>query len=233
MRVGLFDSGMGGLTVLKALKNKYPNNEYIYFGDNKNLPYGSKTKEELLKLSMNAINFLLSKKVDIIVIACGTVSSNVYAQLKQIYNIKIYDILTPTIDYINNNSIGKVALMATQATVDSHIFKKYGVLEIACPLLVPYIENKINDDIDIILSSYLDNINVDTIILGCTHYPILKDKIVKHTNARLINMGEVLSERIKLIDSKESVQLYFSDNIDKDKINKIIDFEYEMVIINA
>ena len=88
MKIGMFDSGVGGLTVLNNLVKKYPNNEYIYFGDIKNNPYGNKTIEELEKLSSNIIEFLISKKVDMIVIACGTVSSNLGSILKNKYDIK-------------------------------------------------------------------------------------------------------------------------------------------------
>jgi glutamate racemase len=89
MRIGVFDSGVGGLTVLNNLVKKYPNNEYIYFGDIKNNPYGNKTIEELEKLASKIIEFLISKEVDLIVIACGTVSSNLGSILKNKYNIKI------------------------------------------------------------------------------------------------------------------------------------------------
>ena len=103
MRVGIFDSGIGGLTVLKTFIDKYPNNEYIYYGDTFNLPYGNKTKKELLKLSDKDVSFLINKNIDIIIIACGTVSSNCLDYLKDKYNIPIYDIISPTLEYLNNN----------------------------------------------------------------------------------------------------------------------------------
>lgn len=104
MRVGVFDSGIGGLTVLKNIYKHYPNNEYIYFGDTINLPYGNKTKEELNYLSSLDVDFLLSKKVDIIIIACGTISANCINHLKNKYDIPIYDIISPTIEYLNNST---------------------------------------------------------------------------------------------------------------------------------
>ena len=82
MRVGLCDSGLGGLTVLKELKTKYPNNDYIYIGDNKNVPYGNKNKQELIQLGQNLINFLEKKNADLIIIACGTLSSNILPYIK-------------------------------------------------------------------------------------------------------------------------------------------------------
>ena len=123
MRVGVFDSGIGGLTVLKKLKEKYPLNDYIYVGDNLNVPYGIKSKKELLKLSIDIIEFLINKKVDVIVIACGTVSSNVYKELKEKYKIKIIDIITPTINYLKKSNYKNILVFATKATINSHIFK--------------------------------------------------------------------------------------------------------------
>jgi len=234
MRIGLFDSGLGGLTVLKEFKKKYPNNEYIYFGDNKNLPYGSKNKNELFKLASKSIEFLLSKNVDLVIIACGTVSSNVYNELKDKYNIPIYDIITPVINYINDSDFKNVGLMATQATISSNKFKKginkqfYGQ---ACPLLVPYIEGDKSININSRLNEYLSNIkNYDAIILGCTHYPLLENEIKKITDSKLINMGTILCDSLDIIDSIESVTLYFSkyDNNLIEKVNNIIDFEYKI-----
>ena len=99
MRVGLCDSGLGGLTVLKELRKKYPKNDYIYIGDNKNIPYGNKSLDELINLGQNLIDFLEKKNVDLIIIACGTLSSNVIPFLKT--NTKIIDVVRPTIKYIN------------------------------------------------------------------------------------------------------------------------------------
>ena len=102
MRIGVFDSGIGGINVLKELIKKYPNNEYIFYGGTLNLPYGSKTIDELKLLASNIIDFLMSKDVDMIIIACGTISSNCYDYLCNKYDIPIYDIVYPTIRYINN-----------------------------------------------------------------------------------------------------------------------------------
>ena len=102
MRIGVFDSGLGGINVLSCLIKKYPHNEYIYFGDTKNLPYGDKTKEELMNLASNAIEFLLTKNVEMIIIACGTISSSCYNELKMKYHIPLYDIISPTIKYLKS-----------------------------------------------------------------------------------------------------------------------------------
>ena len=122
MRVGLFDSGIGGLTVLKILMDKYPSNDYIYYGDTKNVPYGDKSKEELLDLARSNINFLISKNVDMIIVACGTVSSNCLDILVKEYDIPIISIVKPTIDYLNNSMFNNIGIIATHATINSHIF---------------------------------------------------------------------------------------------------------------
>lgn len=211
MKVGIFDSGVGGLTVLKKLKEKYPLNDYIYYGDTLNIPYGEKDKDTLYKLSCRIVDFLIRSKVDLIVIACGTVSSNCYLELKKKYNIEIIDIINPTIDYIKRNNFSSIGVMATTRTVDSHIFKnklKIPVEEVACPEFVEIIEtnnfNKIN------VTKYLRNIKSNTIILGCTHYPIIKDKIKRNC----IDMADniILNKN----DGNATVNLYFSkldDNI--------------------
>ena len=104
MKIGIFDSGVGGLTILKELirKNKY--HEYIYIGDTKNLPYGNSTIENLKKYSDTIINYFIKKRCDLVIIACGTISSNLSNYLKEKYKIKIIDIITPTIDYIVNKN---------------------------------------------------------------------------------------------------------------------------------
>ena len=219
MRIGLFDSGLGGLTVLKTLLKKYPNNEYVYYGDTLNIPYGDKTKEELIILAKKNVEFLLSKNVDIIIIACGTVSSNCLDILKESYDIPIISILEPTIDYLNRSNYQNILVMATHATINSHIFKNNinkNIYELETPKLVPMIENNNLLDIEEILHEYLDNYlnNIDVLVLGCTHYPIIKDYIKsvvgEHTN--ILDMSDLIK-----IDNNgnRSLEIYFSKIDDK------------------
>ena len=231
MRIGLFDSGLGGLTVLKTLLKKYPNNEYVYYGDTLNIPYGDKTKEELIILAKKNVEFLLSKKVDMIIVACGTVSSNCLDILKELYDIPIVSILEPTIDYLNRSNYQNILVMATHATINSHIFKNNinkKIYEIETPKLVPMIENNNLLDIEEILHEYLDNYlnNIDVLVLGCTHYPILKDYIKKVVgeNTNILDMSDL----IKIDnDSNKSLEIYFS-KID----NKIIENTKNILGIN-
>ena len=228
MKIGVFDSGIGGLTVLKKLLEKYPNNEYIYYGDTKNIPYGDRSIEELKDLACNIINFLIKKEVDLIIIACGTVSSNLSAFLKEKYDVKIIDIISPVINYLNNSNYEKIGVIATQATINSKIFSSNinkDVKESACPKFVPLIEsnnlNKLNEFFNIYLNNLRDR---DLIVLGCTHYPIIKEDIKKYlgNSIKFLDMAECISGITN--KSINRIDLYFSkldDNI-INNINKII-----------
>ena len=220
MRVGVFDSGVGGLTVLKKLIEKYPKNDYIYFGDTKNVPYGEKNKNELFDLSSKIVEFFIENNIDLIVIACGTISSNCYSELKNKYSIPIIDIISPTIKYVTMNNYDNIGVIATTRTIDSHIFrdllKDITVYEEACSEFVNLIENDLYDEIDI--DKHLSKIDSDTIIIGCTHYPLIKDKIKRNC----IDMAD----NIVLPDNNgNSLRvLYFSKLDDKviKNVNKII-----------
>ena len=225
MRIGVFDSGLGGINVLSCLIKKYPNNEYIYFGDTKNLPYGDKTKKELLKFASDAVEFLISKKVDLIIIACGTISSNCYTELKEKYNVLIYDIISPTINYLKSINLNKIGVIGTKKTIESNIFKiNKNILTKATPSLVPIIENNnILENTDNIINDLSCFKDYDLLVLGCTHYPILKELIETNLNTKTLDMGEILTNSIKLDNkSKYKCELYFSEisvnlviNIDK------------------
>ena len=213
MRIGVFDSGLGGVNVLSNLIKKYPNNEYIYFGDTKNLPYGDKTKEELLELSNEAIDFLLTKNVDIIIIACGTISSICYNDIKNKYSIPIYDIISPTINYLKESNYNKIGVIGTNRTIESKIFNinNKDILMKSTPNLVPIIENNLinekENEINNTISCFKD---YDILVLGCTHYPLIKP-ICDKLGIKTLDMGEILSNTINLTnDGKYSVELYFS-----------------------
>lgn len=232
MRIGMFDSGIGGLTVLKSFIKNHYNNEYIYYGDTLNVPYGEKSKSELLSLSKNIIKFLESKNVDIIIIACGTVSSNVYNELKKITKVPLYNVIDETINYINKNKYESVSIMATNATINSHIFKNkldIKVYEIACPKLVPLIENN-SLNLDETLKEYTKFVDTEALVLGCTHYPIIKDKVKSliDDNVDIIDMGEVLSKNIDIVDSKHNIELIFSkeSEILEENIKRILGVKY-------
>lgn len=233
MRIGVFDSGMGGITVLKELIKYHPNQEYIYVGDNKNLPYGEKNKNELLNLSSKIIDFLIAKKVDIIIIACGTVSSNIYEELKEKYKTPILNIIDTTISKIKENNINTLAVLATPATISSHIFrnklKDINIVEISCGAFVPLIEGKIDEKFKkLYIEQYLYEIkknNIENIVLGCTHYPLLEKDIRSYLGSiNIYNMGTILSNSIYLKEGVSALTIYFTDNNKElnNKVNKIL-----------
>lgn len=213
LKIGVFDSGVGGLTVLKRLIDNYPNNEYIYYGDTKNIPYGDKSLDELKLLATNIMDFLLKKEVDLIIIACGTISSNLSNYLKDKYNIKIIDIISPVINYLNNSNYEKIGVIATEATINSKIFSKSvnkDIKEVACKEFVPLIESNNLIELKKYFSVYLDNLkDRHLIVLGCTHYPIIKKEIKEYlNNVKLLDMSECLKDISN--DGKNKIDLYFS-----------------------
>lgn len=198
-KIGLFDSGIGGLTTLRSLQRNYPNFDYIYFADRKNLPYGDKEPNQILDFSRRIVKFLISRDVDLIVIPCNTSSAIAVDTLRQEFNIPIIDIISPIVSSIAND-FQHIAVIGTQGTINSCIYKKklqtynkdIEVLEIACPKLVPLIEaDDMNRDRVIeILKDYLQPIleikNIESLIYGCTHYRYLSEEIVEILGKKII-----------------------------------------------
>lgn len=215
MKIGIFDSGIGGLNVLHKLIEKHPHCEYIYYGDTVHLPYGEKTKEQLLGYGRNIISFFEKKNVDLIVIACGTCSAFL-EEFQKGTMIPIIDCITPTVERVGHH-YSSVALLATEATVHHHVFENklrecgVQVQAIACPLFVPLLEQGKKEEIDV--TEYLSFIhgNVEAIILGCTHYPLLKDKMQQVlSQVSYIDMGESVSDMIHPNDGLSGIEIYYS-----------------------
>ena len=223
--IGIFDSGVGGLTVYKEIKKVNPNLNFIYLGDTKHFPYGSKTKENIIELSRQNIDFLISKKVDEIVIACGTATSQALETLKKEYKILINGIIEPTAEYIKEKEYNKVGIMATRGTIKSKAFeneikKKSPDIEVqnkACPLLAPMAEEgwTNNEVAELTIKEYIKEFkDIQAIVLGCTHYPLFENIIKKYMpEVDVINTGKIVAENMKKrlkVDSK-------TDKIKEDK----------------
>lgn len=184
--IGFFDSGVGGLSVYARFKALLPYENTIYFGDLKNMPYGNKSKDELLGYARRILDFFAEKEVKAVVIACNTSSATVYEYIKTEYDFKIYPIIQSCANVISEMNMTKAGVFATTATIKSSAYKreiqKYNpnikVFEIACPNWTSYIEQgqiesvECKKDIAIKMKEMLLN-NPDKIILGCTHYPYL------------------------------------------------------------
>ena len=228
MILGIFDSGLGGLTVLKEILKNNSYSRIVYFGDTARVPYGDKDKDTLRKYAIEDIAFLKEKGVDEIVVACGTISSTVLNDIKDDYDFKIEGIIDAAVkgalEVTKNEKIG---VIATSATINTHIFRNKieNIYEVACPKFVPLIENNLIDSkqMEKALDEYLSGLKlagIDTLILGCTHYPLLKDKIDAYFDGKvsLINSGTVLSKELFSGDKKEAVvEFYVSGDIDSFK----------------
>ena len=230
MKIGIFDSGIGGLTILKYLINDNNYKEFIYYADTFNLPYGSKTKEELIDISTQIIRFFEEKQVDKIVIACGTCSS-ISDELRKITRIPIIDIITPTVEYLKDK-YKYVSLIATESTIKNGMFQKQleqagiKVKTIGCPSFVPFIEKQ-SKTIDL---SVLDETkDTECIILGCTHYPLIKDIIEEYTNINTFDMGASLNISPST-NKKSTIDIYVSGklNIKEEEIFNIINKEFNI-----
>lgn len=232
--IGIFDSGIGGLTVLQKLMDVLPNEHYIYVGDNKHCPYGDKTRNELYDYACNIIDYLISRDVKMIVIACNTTSANVLDALSQKYNkIKLIGVIEATCKQLMDKDLKKTLVIATKATVISHAYKTLiesiiddiKVDELMTPSLVPSIEAGDKNGLVKALHSYLDDIidNYDSLVLGCTHYAIaqihmhdiLTQKKVFNSSVGVAKeVDEYLNEN-NLKGNKKKIQIYTTGEVEQ------------------
>ena len=210
--IGVFDSGLGGLTVLKFLENILPHESFIYFGDTAHVPYGTKSAEAVTQYSQHILDFFLKHKTKAVVIACNTASAVAFGHLQRDYDIPLFDVVSPSVEYsINITNTRKIGVIGTYSTSRSEayteMFKKLGsgckIYEVPCPLFVPIIEEGWSDSsvakevAEIYLRDFI-NSNIDTLILGCTHYPIMANTIqtVLSNNIQLVYSGETVGHKL-------------------------------------
>ena len=211
-KLGVFDSGLGGLTVLDEICKYNKGLSISYFGDTARVPYGSRTPETIARYAEQDVRFLLSCGVEAIVIACGTVSATCLNRLRSRYRIPIVGVIEPAAEAAAMTTQTKhIGVLGTRATIHSGAYSDRirslspdcRVTGIACPLFVPLIENGFTEDdpiTEMTLERYLGGVresDIDTLILGCTHYPFLKDAIQRFLpNVTLINIGSVLAKAL-------------------------------------
>ena len=217
--IGIFDSGVGGLTVAKEIKRLLPNENLIYFGDTKNLPYGEKSREAIIGYSTKIAKFLLEKNCKAIVIACNTATANALNDVLEVVENKVpvIDVINPVAEKVAYEIHTNVGVIATKATVNSGLYRKsirkhnkfIKVDELATPLLVPAIEEgfKNHPITHSIIYNYLSNSklkNIETLILGCTHYPLLIDEIKQYygNRVRVIDSPHIVASQLKIILDK-------------------------------
>jgi len=212
--IGVFDSGIGGLTVLKELMNTLPNESFVYFGDTARVPYGPRSKDTIIKYSCQCARFLLSKDVKAMVIACNTASATALNTLKEKFDIPIVGVIEPGASAaVLSNKNGRVGIIGTLATVNSgayaraikNIDNSKEIVSNPCPLFVPIVEEGwANTEVArLVAEEYLKPIiqgNVDTIVMGCTHYPLLKGVV-----------GKIMGEGVALIDPACETSKKFKD----------------------
>jgi len=208
--IGVFDSGVGGLTVVKELIRQLPREDIIYFGDTARVPYGIKSKETVIRFSIENILFLLKQDVKLICVACNTVSSVALPIIKSHFRVPIIGVITPGVReavYATQNK--RIGVIGTRGTIASRTYESeikqldssIKVTAVSCPLFVPFAEEGwlSGSEVMSVARKYLkplSNARVDTVILGCTHYPLLKPVIKR-----------VLGGKVTLIDSAKQVAM--------------------------
>ena len=207
--IGIFDSGVGGLTVLECLRKELPYENLIYIGDNAHCPYGDKTKEELLCYTKDICDYFVSRNVKMIVLACNTTSANVLDELQVLYpHIPIVGVISSTVHNVLTKHPHNILVIATHATIASHKYKQtisqydssLTTYELETPRLVPLIESGVyKEGIEDVLEDYLSDYknHIDTLILGCTHYPIILNQI-KHViqGINYISSSDAISHEV-------------------------------------
>jgi len=216
--IGVFDSGVGGLTVVKEIFKHLPECQIVYFGDTARLPYGTKGEAFVKKYSEKITDWLLDKEVNVVIIACNTSSAWATEYLKkQFPKTHIFEMIGPAVrEALNTTKNNKIGIIGTPGTIKSQAYNKLfdhltrhwepqiKIYSQACPLFVPMVEEGMVDEeiTEKVIEKYLKPIKekgIDTLILGCTHYPLLKDAIEKFagSNIAVINPAEALAKELK------------------------------------
>jgi len=227
MKIGIFDSGVGGLTVLKAIRKHYPRVDIVYLGDTARVPYGTKSKDTVIRYSLECASFLKEKGVELLVVACNTASSYALEVLRSKFDFPVFGVIEPGVqEAIKKTKNKKVGVIGTPATIKSEAYqkllKRFGneVVAKACPLFVPLVEEGILEGeiarkvVEYYLSELKDS-GIDTLILGCTHYPLLKPVIKEFLGGvEVIDSSEAVSRSLKdfIKDEGEGkTELFFTD----------------------
>ena len=255
--IGVFDSGVGGLTVAREIMRHLPNENIVYFGDTARVPYGSKSKDNIIRYSRQIINFLKTKNVKAIVIACNTASALALDVVREEFVVPIIGVVEPGARAaLEATKSKKIGVIGTEATIRSAMYEKIikgfdgdaTVVGKACPLFVPLVEegfakHKVTEEIiDYYLASFMDT-DIDSLILGCTHYPLLRSRIKEYVGEQItlvnpayetaMDLRQVLKdcdmENTEMSDEHAAYSFYVSDAADKFKqfANSILPYDIE------
>ena len=230
--IGIFDSGLGGLTVLHAIQKILPQEHYIYFGDTAHVPYGNKSKKTIVKHTQKIVEFLTNKNVKLIIVACNTASSLALNILRNSTNIPIIDVIMPVVKKIQHMpQINNIALIGTHNTISSKAYdialhkinERIKIKSIICPMFVPLIEEGLQNHkiMRMIAEEYLDTIiknKKELLILGCTHYPIITPLL-----------QSIIPYNIQIIDSAKETANFVKASLIKHNLlnnNKLQNIEF-------
>lgn len=261
--IGVFDSGIGGLTVVKEVMDILPNEDIIYFGDTARVPYGNKSKDTIEKFSLQICRFLETKNVKAIVIACNTASAYALKEVREKFDIPILGVISPGAkEAVKNTRNNKIGIIGTEGTVSSgaysnkinEIKENINIFSTPCPLFVPIVEEGWSEKEAsyMIASEYLDSIKkseVDTLVMGCTHYPLLNNVVQKIMGEDVLLVNPAKETAVELKNVLESLKstnpkkeigeynFYVSDNSKRfvkvgenflnKKIEKILEIDIE------
>ncbi len=255
--IGIFDSGVGGLTVFKQIRKELPNENIIYLGDTKNFPYGNRSREQIVDFAMENAKKLIDKNVKMIIIACGTATSQAIDVLQEKFDIPIIGIIEPTIQYVKEQNIKEIGVIATEGTIRSGAWEKklkeniedIKVINKACPMLATIAEEGKAESKEgrKAIKEYMEPFKknrINKIILGCTHFPIY-DRIIKEEleyDVELIDTGITVSEYVKKFlmeknlnniedESRESIYLTKPEKEFKNIAKNIMGMDIEIMNI--
>lgn len=216
MKIGIFDSGLGGLAITQAIVRRLPHYDYLYLGDTKRVPYGNRSQETIHEFTSEALTYLFANECQLIIIACNTASAEALRKSQQEYlpvhypDRRVLGVLIPAAEAaLEGNSVARVGVIATASTVESGSYQRelnriredVTVVSKAAPLLVPLVENDGLKYVTPVLRDYLEELSsakIDRLILGCTHYCLLKDEMRKLIDVPVISQDEVVPD--KLVD---------------------------------
>lgn len=240
--IGFFDSGLGGLTSVPVLKRALPNEKVLYFGDTARTPYGSKSPETVCKFSAQIVDYLVSKNVKLIVIACNTVTAMALDMLREKHpDVPIVGVIDPTARRVAADNAPNVGIIGTKVTIESGVYAErihelnpeISTYSLACPAFVPLIEEGIidNEIMDLTIKYYMDDFvkdnRIDSLILGCTHYPLIAPNINRlYPELRLYNSSaevirdvvEILTERDILAEENDFPDRFYASDLSENFI---------------
>jgi glutamate racemase len=214
VKIGVFDSGMGGLAIAQAVMARLPDYDYLYLGDTKRVPYGGRSQETIHEFTSQALTYLFANDCQLVILACNTASAEALRKSQQEYlprnypERRVLGVIIPTAEAaFEDGSASTIGVLATQSTVESKAYEREllrqnplaKVVQVEAPLLVPILENQGKKYVAPILDDYLAHLfaaNVDSIVLGCTHYCLLKNEIRERVNVPVISQDEVIPEKL-------------------------------------